>query len=82
MAPNPMTHPPETSAGQMSRLKSDLKGMWMMGDYDLFSRYLAGGARDFYDRLAIAPGSRLLDVGSCERSAVPFMARRCSPRPR
>jgi len=75
MALNPIVRPPEASAGEMGRLKSDLKGMWMMGDYDLFSRYLAGGARDFYDRLSIAPGSRLLDV-ACGAGQLALLAAR------
>lgn len=45
-------------------LKGRLKTTWMTGDYDVFSRYMEKGAQDFYDRLAIKPGSRLLDVGT------------------
>jgi SAM-dependent methyltransferase len=46
-----------------SNLKSRLKNIWMAGDYDRFSRYMESGARDFYERLNVAPGSQLLDVG-------------------
>lgn len=44
-------------------VKTRLKRIWMAGDYDRFSRYMEGGARDFYERLNVAPGCRLLDVG-------------------
>lgn len=46
-----------------NQLKARLKAMWMAGDYDRFSRYMEGGAREFYERLSLAPGSRVLDVG-------------------
>ena len=51
----PVTH-------EMATLKTGLRAMWMSGDYDRFSRYMEGTAREFYDRLDVAPGSRLLDV--------------------
>jgi SAM-dependent methyltransferase len=44
-------------------VKANLKHIWMAGDYDRFSRYMEGGAREFYERLNVAPGCRLLDVG-------------------
>jgi ubiquinone/menaquinone biosynthesis C-methylase UbiE len=51
-----------TAMGEMDDVKARLKSIWTAGDYDRFSRYMEGGAREFYDRLNIAPGSRLLDV--------------------
>ena len=48
---------------ELERAKTRLKDIWMAGDYDRFSRYMEGGARDFYGRLQVAPGCRLLDVG-------------------
>ncbi|MDF0666853.1 MAG: methyltransferase domain-containing protein [Nitrospira sp.] len=51
-----------TAMGEMDDVKTRLKSIWTAGDYDRFSRYMEGGAREFYDRLNIAPGSRLLDV--------------------
>jgi ubiquinone/menaquinone biosynthesis C-methylase UbiE len=45
----------------------------MAGDYDRFSRYMEGGAREFYERLQVAPGSRLLDVG-CGSGQLALMA--------
>src|SRR5499427_6887553 len=44
-------------------LKTHLKNIWMAGDYDRFSRYMEGDARNFFERLNVAPGSQLLDVG-------------------
>ena len=48
---------------EVESVKARLKHIWMAGDYDRFSRYLESGARDFYERLQVAPGGRLLDVG-------------------
>lgn len=50
-------------APDVEQLKTRLKKIWMAGDYDRFSRYMEGSARDFYERLPVAPGCRLLDVG-------------------
>ena len=44
-------------------LKARLKSTWMTGDYDLFSRFMEKDAEQFFRRLGIKPGSRLLDVG-------------------
>jgi ubiquinone/menaquinone biosynthesis C-methylase UbiE len=44
-------------------VKANLKHIWMAGDYDRFSRYMEGGAREFYEHLNVAPRCRLLDVG-------------------
>ena len=52
-----------TVVPEMDGLKTRLNTIWTAGDYDRFSRYMEGGAREFYERLQIAPGSRLLDVG-------------------
>jgi hypothetical protein len=46
-----------------SDLKNRLKTTWMAGDYNLFSQYLEEGAKQFFDRVTVAPGTRLLDVG-------------------
>jgi SAM-dependent methyltransferase len=45
----------------------------MAGDYDRFSRYMENGAREFYERLNVAPGCRLLDVG-CGSGQLALMA--------
>jgi 2-polyprenyl-3-methyl-5-hydroxy-6-metoxy-1,4-benzoquinol methylase len=53
--------------GQTSKdfeqLKRRLKTTWMTGDYDLFSRFLKKDAEQFFLRLGVTPGTRLLDVG-------------------
>jgi 2-polyprenyl-3-methyl-5-hydroxy-6-metoxy-1,4-benzoquinol methylase len=48
---------------EFAGLKDRLRATWMTGDYDTFSRYMEAGAREFYDRLGVAPGTQLLDVG-------------------
>lgn len=52
-----------TLALEVESLKTRLKHIWMAGDYDRFSRYMEGDAREFYQRLRVVSGSRLLDVG-------------------
>src|SRR5687767_10714921 len=46
----------------MHALKLRLKSTWESGDYGVFARYLEQGALEFLDRLALDPGSLLLDV--------------------
>src|SRR5437667_6909976 len=52
-----------TMTPEMSTLKTRLKTTWESGDYGVFAKYLEKGALEFFDRLSIAPGTRLLDVG-------------------
>lgn len=59
--------------GEMDDVKTRLKSIWTAGDYDRFSRYMEGGAREFYERLNIAPGCRLLDV-ACGSGQLTLMA--------
>jgi 2-polyprenyl-3-methyl-5-hydroxy-6-metoxy-1,4-benzoquinol methylase len=51
-----------TMTPEMSALKTRLKTTWESGDYGLFAKYLEKGAFEFFDRLSISPGTRLLDV--------------------
>ena len=60
-------------SSQVETLKTRLKNIWMAGDYDRFSRYMEGGAREFYERLNLAPSSQLLDVG-CGSGQLALMA--------
>lgn len=52
-----------TMTPEMSALKARLKSTWEAGDYGVFAKYLERGALEFFDRLDIPPGTRLLDVG-------------------
>jgi SAM-dependent methyltransferase len=51
-----------TMTPEMSALKTTLKSTWESGDYGVFARFLERGAFQFFDRLDIAPGARLLDI--------------------
>ena len=59
--------------GEMDELKGRLKSIWAAGDYDRFSRYMEGGAREFYERLDLAPGCQVLDV-ACGSGQLALMA--------
>lgn len=48
---------------EMSALKTRLKATWEAGDYGVFAKYLEPGAIEFFERLHIAPGTKLLDIG-------------------
>ncbi|HSQ52710.1 MAG TPA: class I SAM-dependent methyltransferase [Nitrospiraceae bacterium] len=54
-------------------LKIRLKQIWKAGDYDRISRYTESNAREFYERLLVVPGYRLLDVG-CGSGLLALMA--------
>ncbi|HWJ49057.1 MAG TPA: class I SAM-dependent methyltransferase, partial [Candidatus Udaeobacter sp.] len=60
-------------APEVESMKTRLKHIWMVGDYDRFSRYLEHSAREFYERLLVVPGYRLLDVG-CGSGQLALMA--------
>lgn len=51
-----------TMTPEMSALKTRLKTTWESGDYGVFATYLGKGALEFFERLNIPPGTRLLDV--------------------
>ena len=46
----------------MQELKARLKTTWMFGDSGHFATYLEPGALALLTRLAVAPGTRMLDV--------------------
>lgn len=52
-----------TMTPEMQALKTRLKATWMSGDYGVFAKYLEPGALEFLARLAVTPGTRMLDVG-------------------
>ena len=51
------------TAPEMEALKTKLKATWESGDYGVFAKYLEPGAIEFFDRLSIPPGTKLLDIG-------------------
>jgi SAM-dependent methyltransferase len=60
-------------APEVESVKTRLKHIWMVGDYDRFSRYMEHSAREFYERLLVGPEYRLLDVG-CGSGQLALMA--------
>jgi len=54
----------EVKDPQFDDLKTRLKATWMTGDYDAFSRFLEKDAEQFYTRLGVTRGARLLDVAT------------------
>ena len=61
------------TAPEVESVKARLKHLWMLGDYDRFSRYMEHSAREFCERLLVVPGYRLLDVG-CGSGQLALMA--------
>ena len=47
---------------EMDALKAKLKSMWMAGDFGQVARIIEAAAEEFIDRLALKPGTRVLDV--------------------
>jgi SAM-dependent methyltransferase len=47
---------------EMDSLKARLKDTWMAGDYGLIAKSTESGAEEFITRLALKPGTLLLDV--------------------
>jgi len=64
-----------TTGTDLATLKARLKSMWGAGDYGRIAPYLQKGALEFLDRLAIAPCSRMLDVG-CGTGQLAMLAAR------
>src|SRR5258707_11677225 len=69
---------PQTPS-DFDQLKTKLKTTWMTGDYDAFSRFMQKDAEEFYERLKISPGTRLLDVG-CGAGQLALIAARAGAR--
>jgi ubiquinone/menaquinone biosynthesis C-methylase UbiE len=67
------------TAADLEQLKVRLKSTWMTGNYDLFSRYMEKDADQFYRRLGIKPGSRLLDV-ACGAGQLALIAARAGAK--
>ena len=61
------------------QLKTRLKTTWMTGDYDRFSRFMEKDAEEFFSRLGVAPGTRLLDV-ACGAGQLALIAARAGAK--
>ena len=72
-----MTTPEMTT--EMQSLKTRLKATWMAGDYGHFAQYLEPGALEFFARLPIQAGTRVLDV-ACGAGQVAIPAARAGAR--
>src|SRR5881296_1463914 len=64
---------------ELDELKIRLKATWMTGDYDVFSRFMQKDAEEFFQRLGVTPGTRLLDVG-CGAGQLALIAARAGAR--
>src|SRR3989337_3957283 len=68
-----------TMTPEMEAIKARLKATWMAGDYGHFATYLEPGALEFLARLAVAPGTRMLDV-ACGAGQIAIPAARAGVR--
>jgi len=68
-----------TTPTEIDALKTRLKATWMDGNYDYFSRFMESSASEFLDRLALAPGTLLLDV-ACGSGQLGLIAARRGAR--
>lgn len=75
---NATTIATQTSNGFVE-LKMRLKATWMAGDYDRFCRFMERDAEQFFQRLGVKPGTRLLDVG-CGAGQLALIAARAGAR--
>ena len=73
------TRPTMTMTSEIDALKGRLKATWMSGDYGHFATFLEEGALEFLARLAIAPGTRMLDV-ACGAGQIAIPAARSGAR--
>jgi SAM-dependent methyltransferase len=64
---------------EFDQLKARLKATWMTGDYDLFSRFMEKDADQFFRRLVVPKGARLLDVG-CGSGQLALIAARAGAK--
>ena len=60
---------------EIESLKARLKATWMAGDYGLIAKSTESGSEEFINRLALQPGTRLLDV-ACGNGNLAIVAAR------
>lgn len=62
-----------TATPDISALKQSMRATWMAGDFGVVAKTISGSADEFVARLALAPGSRVLDVAcGTGNSALPL----------
>ena len=64
-----------TETLSMTAIKERLRRMWMAGDYGHFAQYLAPSVSEFFGRLDVQPGTRVLDL-ACGAGQLSVMAAR------
>jgi SAM-dependent methyltransferase len=64
---------------ELEDLKSRLKATWMSGDFDKIAQVIEQSAVEFIERLALAPGTRVLDV-ACGSGNLSLPAARAGAR--
>jgi SAM-dependent methyltransferase len=62
-----------TATPDISTLKAAMRDTWMAGDFGVVAKTISNSADDFIARLAIPPGSRVLDIAcGTGNSAIPL----------
>ncbi|MBB5059468.1 SAM-dependent methyltransferase [Granulicella aggregans] len=62
-----------TAPPDISTIKNAMRATWMAGDFGVVAKTISGSAEEFIARLAIAPGSRVLDIAcGTGNSAIPL----------
>ena len=68
-----------TMSLEMESLKTRLRSTWMSGDYGYFAKFLLPGAMDFFNRLDVTPGMKMLDV-ACGAGQIAIPAARAGAK--
>jgi ubiquinone/menaquinone biosynthesis C-methylase UbiE len=69
----------QTSAPDLTQLKSGMKATWMAGDFGQIANFTAHEAENFVNRIGITPGTQVLDVAcGTGNTAIPAARARAS----